>query len=206
MEQIPFYMTFPMQNLYVMEMEYEKDIDRMKSLYPTEVASIQAMVEERCDELEYEGGRIFDEEPDRYMIQKEIMNLYNRITGGDNTSDNRAGDYGTGENKADGYKTGDNGIGDNKAGESSGRFETGSSVGRKNYFGDYFSDNNVSINIEGNLTAQHHRHGGFGPGGYGPGGYGQRGCDNWLCSMVGIMFTNEIYRRRCRHRRCNRWW
>ena len=88
MEQIPFYMTFPMQNLYVMEMEYEKDIDRMKSLYPTEVADIQAMVEERCDELEYEGGRIFDEEPDRYMIQMEIMNLYNRISRGNNTSDN----------------------------------------------------------------------------------------------------------------------
>ncbi len=201
MEQIPFYMTFPMQNLYVMEMEYEKDIDRMKSLYPTEVADIQAMVEERCDELEYEGGRIFDEEPDRYMIQMEIMNLYNRISRGNNTSDNKDGDY----------NTGDHGISANKAGVESGRFETGSSVARKNYFSDYLSDDNASIDIEGNLTAQHHRHGGFGPGGFGqgghgPGDYGQRGCDNWLCSMVGIMFTNEIYRRRCRHRRCNRWW
>lgn len=211
MEQIPFYMTFPMQNLYVMEMEYEKDIDRMKSLYPTEVADIQAMVEERCDELEYEGGRIFDEEPDRYMIQMEIMSLYNRIIGGDNTGDKKAGDYGTGDNKDGDYNTGNHGISANKAGVESGRFKTGSSVARKNYFSDYFSDDNVSIDIEGNLTAQHHRPGGFGPGGFGqgghgPGDYGQRGCDNWLCSMVGIMFTNEIYRRRCRHRRCNRWW
>ena len=83
MEQMPFYMTFPMQNLYVMELEYEKDMERMKSLYPTEVAKIQAMIEERCDELEYEGGRIFDEEPDRYMMQEEVMKLYDRIAQGD---------------------------------------------------------------------------------------------------------------------------
>ena len=83
MEQMPFYMTFPMQNLYVMELEYEKDMERMKSLYPTEVAKIQAMIEERCDELEYEGGRIFDEEPDRYMMQEEVMKLYDKIAQGD---------------------------------------------------------------------------------------------------------------------------
>ena len=27
--KIPFYMTFPMQNLYLMEQEYEKDLERM---------------------------------------------------------------------------------------------------------------------------------------------------------------------------------
>ena len=64
-DKVPFYMTFPMQNLYVMEMEYERDIERMKALYPNEVSSILAEVEKRCDELEYEGSRIFDEEPDK---------------------------------------------------------------------------------------------------------------------------------------------
>ena len=35
----------------------------------------------------------------------------------------------------------------------------------------------------------------------------RRGCDNdWLCGTLGIMFQNEVYRRRCRHRRCHRWW
>ena len=33
------------------------------------------------------------------------------------------------------------------------------------------------------------------------------GCgDNWRGSMVGVLFGTELYRRRCRHRRCRRWW
>ena len=32
--KVPFYMSYPMQNLYLTEMEYEKDMDRMKELYP----------------------------------------------------------------------------------------------------------------------------------------------------------------------------
>ena len=36
----PFYMTYPMQNLYETEMEYERDMQRMKDLYPREVKKI----------------------------------------------------------------------------------------------------------------------------------------------------------------------
>ena len=155
MEQMPFYMTFPMQNLYVMELEYEKDMERMKSLYPTEVAKIQAMIEERCDELEYEGGRIFDEEPDRYMMQEEVMKLYDRIAQGDMAEMEVPAGYND----------------------------------RKIYFPDY-TENGMFAQDFPRRERRHDR----------------RECDNWLCSMVGIMFTNEIYRRRCRHRRCNIWW
>ena len=28
--KIPFYMTYPMQSMYLTEMEYEKDMERMK--------------------------------------------------------------------------------------------------------------------------------------------------------------------------------
>ena len=38
--KMPFYMSYPMQNLYLTEMEYEKDMDRMKELYPKEVGRI----------------------------------------------------------------------------------------------------------------------------------------------------------------------
>ena len=30
--------------------------------------------------------------------------------------------------------------------------------------------------------------------------------NRWLRSLIGIMFHDEIYRRRCRNRRCRRWW
>lgn len=114
-DKVPFYMTFPMQNLYVMEMEYERDIERMKALYPNEVSSILAEVEKRCDELEYEGSRIFDEEPDRIMMQMEIDGICRQLSE------------------------------------------------KKIYF-------------------------------------------DTITSLVSIIFVNEIYKRRCRHRRCCRWW
>ena len=70
--KIPFYMTYPMQSMYLTEMEYEKDMERMKQYYPAETKEIMELVEQRLDQLEYEGSRIYDEEPDRLMIQMEI--------------------------------------------------------------------------------------------------------------------------------------
>ena len=52
--KVPFYMSYPMQNLYLTEMEYEKDMDRMKELYPKEVKQITELVDEECDKMEYD--------------------------------------------------------------------------------------------------------------------------------------------------------
>lgn len=150
MEQIPFYMTFPMQNLYVMEMEYEKDIERMKSLYPTEVGELMSIIEERCDELEFEGSRMFDEEPDRYMIQSEVDRICEK-----------AGIEKTGIEKNELEKT------------------------KKLYFDELSDYSMVGLSC---ISC------------------GNKSTDKWLSSIVGILFTNELYRRRCRHRRCSRWW
>ena len=77
--KIPFYMTYPMQNMYLAEMEYEKDMERMKEWYPREVRQIQDMIERRCDEMEYEGSRMYDENPDRYMLEEEARRMYERF-------------------------------------------------------------------------------------------------------------------------------
>lgn len=134
---IPFYMTYPMQNMYLTEMEYEKDLDRMKSYYPAETKAVMKLVEDRLDELEYEGSRIYDEEPDRLMIQMEIDRLYEKIRG------------------------------------NGGKVQSQ----QPSYF------DMVPMALSG------------------------RDCrDDWLCSMVGVLFGTELYRRRCRHRRCRRYW
>ena len=121
----PFYMTYPMQNLYITEMEYEKDMERMKALYPSEVRELQRMVELRCDELEYEGSRMYDENPDRCMLEEEVWRLLERF------------------------------------------LSQAEEMEAQNY--------------------RYHDH-------------------TWLRSLIGILFHDEMYRRRCRHRRCNRWW
>ena len=67
--KVPFYMSYPMQNLYLTEMEYEKDMERMKELYPKEVKTILSYVEDECDKMEYEGSLMFDEYPDKFMME-----------------------------------------------------------------------------------------------------------------------------------------
>ena len=125
-QNMPFYMTYPMQNLYLTEMEYEKDMERMKELYPREVLQLQQMVERRCDEMEYEGSRMYDENPDRYMLEREAQSLLEEF-----------------------------------------------------------------LRQNPPLTMQQ---------------YGREREHRWLRSLIGILFHDEMYRRRCRHRRCSRWW
>lgn len=142
--KIPFYMTYPMQNMYLTEMEYEKDIERMKSYYPDQTRAAMKLIEDRLDELEYEGSRIYDEEPDRMMMRMEIERLSDQL---------------------------------------SGMLEAKPAA--KTYF------DMVPMEIAGSTMQMQ----------------GERDCrDNWLCSMVGALFGSELYRRRCRHRRCRRWW
>lgn len=146
--KIPFYMTYPMQNMYLTEMEYEKDIERMKSYYPAETKQIMKVVEDRLDELEYEGSRIYDEEPDRLMIQREVEQLYQKLV------------------------------------------EDMEPTVQSENVPSYFEMVPMSI---GGPPRDGRPHG--------------RDCrESWLCSMVGVLFGTELYRRRCRHRRCRRWW
>ena len=87
--KIPFYMTYPMQSMYLTEMEYEKDMERMKQYYPAETKEIRELVEQRLDQLEYEGSRIYDEEPDRLMIQMEIDGIYRKLSEVQKKKENR---------------------------------------------------------------------------------------------------------------------
>ncbi len=68
----PFYMTYPIQSIYETELEYERDIERIREYYPRSVRRLLELVEDRCDELECEGSRMYDENPDRYMLEKEV--------------------------------------------------------------------------------------------------------------------------------------
>ncbi len=125
--KIPFYMSYPMQNLYLTEMEYEKDMDRMKELYPREVKRILECVEDECDRMEYEGSLMFDEYPDRMMLERITERICQNVTAENGTM--------------------------------------------------------AATQTEAqNVEAVH------------------------LKSLIGVILNNEMYRRRCRHRRCRRWW
>ena len=138
--RMPFYMTYPMQNLYLTEMEYEKDMERMKELYPRDVKRILEMVEEECDKMEYEGSLMFDEYPDRMMLEQIADRIAERT----------------------------------RAAEA----------------------NNMEASQRRDDLPPFRPPAGMPPG--------QLRDD--LRNLIGVLLNHEMYRRRCRHRRCNRWW
>ena len=139
--KIPFYMAYPMQDVYLSEIEYERDRERLKEMYPKEAKRIQRVVEEECDKMEYDGSLMFDEYPDRVMVQKLCDDIYNKVY--DNT---------TAEVETEQYK-------DRRPG------------------------------------------GGFPPPPPPPPRRDRGGRD-----LIEILLFDEMFRRRCRHNRCRRFW
>ncbi len=149
--KMPFYMSYPMQNLYLTEMEYEKDMDRMKELYPKDVGRILEYVEDECDKMEYEGSLMFDEYPDRIMLEMVTDRIYQRVADG------------------------------------------GADVEAEQYWGGMQPP--PPPPPPGNPPPWGHRP----PPPPPPHG-------DHLRNLIGVILNNEMYRRRCRHRRCRRWW
>lgn len=74
-------MAYPMQTVYMEELEYARDLEKLKGMYPKEVRSIQEMVEDECDKMEYEGSLMFDEYPDRLMVNRIVKRIYDASAG-----------------------------------------------------------------------------------------------------------------------------
>lgn len=89
-EYFPFYTTYA-NPLYEGERMQDKEFNLMKSYYPGTVQHIQEKIEEECDLMDYEGSRLYDEYPDKYMIY--------------HLSRKDQGEYATG-NKHSGYQGG----------------------------------------------------------------------------------------------------
>ena len=220
--KIPFYMTYPMQNMYLTEMEYEKDMERMKELYPREVHDLQEMVERRCDELEYEGSRIYDENPDRYMLEEEARRLYDRfirenpqyqmmmpqpMSQSEDEMPPRPMPPRPGmppeprpmpsrpgmspESRPMPPRPGmpmEPGVMPPRPGMPS---ESGSMPPCPMPPRPMPRQDGMMMELREDIQMQQR---------------GRNQNDGWLGSLIRILFHNEIYRRRCRNRRCRRWW
>ena len=91
----PFYASYANPLLYRGEKEQEEEFSLMKSYYPETAQRIQEKVEEECDLLDYEGSRLYDEYPDRYMLYhlgKKIMDEVKEASGVEAMSDGLLGD------------------------------------------------------------------------------------------------------------------
>ncbi len=197
--RMPFYMSYPVQNIYMTEMEYERDMERMKELYPQEAKQIQKLVEDECDQMEYEGSMMFDEYPDRVMLKVICERIYENATKQDAEDAKKALDLG---------KNLDKNL--NKAEEMK-------------ELQDAADENEIEIKkaAKNDLEKQDFWGPGRPPGppgppppppgppgppppppGWAPGPPRNPG----LNTLIEVMLYNEMYKRRCRHNRCRRWW
>lgn len=153
-QKMPFYMTYPMQNVFLEEAEYERDMERLKSMYPQEVHTVQSLVEEECDKMEYEGSLMFDEMPDRLMLRQISDRIYQKVA---QPEDFESQQYESVE--AEELRMVDN------------RHSGGTPL----------------------LHPPHHR-----PSHHRP--------NQGLPNLIDVLLFNEMFNRRCRHKRCRRWW
>ena len=70
---LPFYKTFPFMDYYKNEDAFAKDLGMIKDMYPLDTAMIQSAVEQRMDELEYEGSFIYDEVQPHLMSDRYVL-------------------------------------------------------------------------------------------------------------------------------------
>ena len=68
-QPIPFYMAYPFFLPLDQEQAQEKDLQVMRSFYSRRAAKIQEKVDRECDRMEYDGSMMFDEYPDKFMME-----------------------------------------------------------------------------------------------------------------------------------------
>ena len=68
LRQIPYSLMYPYPDLYMSEMETERELQYLQQMYPADAKRMQKKVEEELDKLEYEGSMMYDEYPDRVSM------------------------------------------------------------------------------------------------------------------------------------------
>ena len=77
----PFYASYANPMLYRGEKEQEEEFSLMKSYYPETARKIQEKVEEECQLMDYEGSRLYDEHPDKFMMHRLYRQIRSQVDG-----------------------------------------------------------------------------------------------------------------------------
>ena len=69
----------PLTRYYEDDYETERDLERMKSLYPEISKELFPWIEDACDQMEYEGSLMYDESPDQNQIRRLTSRIYEQV-------------------------------------------------------------------------------------------------------------------------------
>lgn len=80
-EYFPFHTVYGNPAFFTRERLQEREFALMKSFYPETARKIQNIVETECEILDYEGSRLYDEYPDKYMMRRLSDQIREQVSG-----------------------------------------------------------------------------------------------------------------------------
>ncbi len=224
--KMPFYMSYPMQNIYMTEMDYDRDMERMKELYPEEAKRIQKLVEEECDQMEYEGSMMFDEYPDRLMLKVICERIYQNAMQPQIAEQELQPDqqlpYHLKPAAEQEALSELNGQQPDQALSHEQELSQDQGLAEETEMTHEQEPVQDQVLTAEQVEEQNYRRGpGRPPGPPPPPGWGPPPPPGWrppppppgrpphnpgLGNLIEVLLYNEMYNRRCRHNRCRRWW
>ena len=224
--KMPFYMSYPMQNIYMTEMDYDRDMERMKELYPEEAKRIQKLVEEECDQMEYEGSMMFDEYPDRLMLKVICERIYQNAMQPQIAEQELQPDqqlpYHLKPAAEQEALSELNGQQPDQALSHEQELSQDQGLSEETEMTHEQEPVRDQVLTAEQVEEQNYRRGpGRPPGPPPPPGWGPPPPPGWrppppppgrpphnpgLGNLIEVLLYNEMYNRRCRHHRCRRWW
>ena len=118
-KNMPLFLAYPGFHTWEQEQAQEREVRLLKSFYPETASKAQKLVERECDRMEYDGSMMYDEYPDKFMMEHICQKIEDEL-------------------------------------------------------------------LDSDIQMQEKR-------------------DSGLSELIRVLFFNEMYRRRCRHRRCRRY-
>lgn len=76
---LPFYMTYPLPLYYEDEHELIKDMEYLQGQHPLEIRMLQKEIAQMMNLMDYSGSMIYDEYPDRFLMQKQGKDMADKI-------------------------------------------------------------------------------------------------------------------------------
>lgn len=76
---LPFYMAYPLPLSYEDEREMIKDMEYLQAQHPMEIRILQKEVAQDINIMDYRGSMIYDEYPDRLLLQKTAKDIADQI-------------------------------------------------------------------------------------------------------------------------------
>ena len=77
--KLPYYMMYPLPNLFDEDKIERRDYEYLKSMYPEMAKIILPYVEDECERYEYEESMIYDEYPDKLQLRLMSRRIFDRV-------------------------------------------------------------------------------------------------------------------------------